>query len=130
MSRLLITLFALTIGAVALAGTPDETTLTVDLRDPAALGQLEQTRPDHYRKIHDILDGLREDPERAESGWLQTAFDAKDVELSRFVFKTSFPPKQTLRFRLDDVRYTMHVTRSDLLGQPTLIKQRAHAPQR
>jgi hypothetical protein len=41
-------------------------------------------------------------------------FDARDVDLSRYVIWTSNPPKQLLRFTLDDVRYVMHVSRNDL----------------
>jgi hypothetical protein len=119
--RLLTTLVAFAIGAGALAG-PAETTLTVDLRDPAALAQLERSNPEHYRKIRQILAGLLEQPARAESNWLQTTFGASDVELSRYLFKTSYPPKQALRFRLDNVRYTMHVTRSDIVARPAPSK--------
>jgi hypothetical protein len=53
-------------------------------------------------------------PQRAQSDWLQVNFDARDVDLSRYLIRTSNPPKQLLQFTLDDVRYTMHVTRSDL----------------
>jgi hypothetical protein len=121
LSRFLAALLAFTIGAGALAG-PAETSLTVDLSDPAALVRLERSNPEHYRKIRQILAGLIEQPDRAESDWLQTKFGASDVELSRYLFKTSYPPKQMLRFRLDDVRYAMHITRSDMVARPVALK--------
>ena len=71
---------------------------TVDLRDTGALGQLRRTNPAHFQKIERILAGLSESPERAEGHWLQTSFDAREVDLSRLVMKTSYPPRQMLRF--------------------------------
>jgi hypothetical protein len=121
LSRFLAALLALAIGTGALAG-PAETPLTVDLRDPAALVQLERSNPEHYRKIRQILAGLLEQPDRAESDWLQTTFGASDVEVSRYLLKTSYPPKQMLRFQLDNVRYTMHVTRSDIVARRAALK--------
>jgi hypothetical protein len=40
------------------------------------------------------------------------------VYLTRLLIKTSNLPKQLLRFALDDVRYVMLVTRSDLGATP------------
>jgi hypothetical protein len=68
-------------------------------------------------KIQEILRGLEEQPSRAEAGWLQTTFAAQDVSLGRGFFKTSYPPKQTLSFRLDDVRYLMNLTRTDMRAE-------------
>jgi hypothetical protein len=87
---------------------------SVDLRSPQALAQLQAENPAHFEKIRQILAGLQEEPQRAEGDWLQVNFDARDVDLSRFVIKTSYPPKQVLSFRLDEVRYTLYVTRRDL----------------
>lgn len=94
---------------------------TVDLRDASALQQLEQSNPAHYAKIREILEGLTAHPEHAESNWLETAFDARDVELSRLLLETSNPPRQMLRFTLDDTRYTLHVVRSDLVARPEVL---------
>lgn len=87
---------------------------TVDLRDPGALERLRTTNPHHFAQIRRVLAGLSETPELAEGDWLEVNFDARDVDLSRYVIKTSDPPKQLLRFTLDDVRYVMHVVRDDL----------------
>lgn len=90
---------------------------TVDLRNPQALTQLERTNPAHFDQIRRMLETLREQPDLAEGDWLEVAFDARDVDLSRYLINTSHPPKQLLRFTLDDVRYTMHVVRSDLTAE-------------
>jgi len=87
---------------------------TVDLRGPHALEHLQRVNPAHFGKIQDIVAALEEQPVRAEGDWLQVNFDARDVDLSRYLLRTSNPPKQLLRFTLDDVRYIMYVTRSDL----------------
>jgi hypothetical protein len=118
-----VTLFGalvLTLG-VAVAD-PAATTRTVDLRDAAALADLQRTRPAHYATVRRILADLEQQPDRAEGDWLQTNFDVRDVELSRLLLKTSNPPRQLLRFTLDDTRYTLHVTRSDLVAQPTVLR--------
>ena len=110
------TVFALLLAALAVcAYAADDAPLrTVDLRDPAALELLRQANPAHYEKIQRVVVGLREAPELAEGDWLEVSFDARDVDLSRYLIKTSYPPKQLLRFTLDDVRYVIHVVRGDL----------------
>lgn len=90
---------------------------TVDLRTPQALEHLKRDNPAHFEKIRQILAGLEEKPERVEADWLQANFNAQDVDLTRMIVKTSYPPKQLLNFRLDQVRYTMYVVRRDMVGQ-------------
>jgi hypothetical protein len=36
--------------------------------------------------------------------------------------KTSHPPRQMLRFTLDDTRYVLHVVRSDLVAKPVVLR--------
>jgi hypothetical protein len=110
---------ALAISSGAFAGDPSSAARTVDLRAPHALEQLQRTDPARYRKLQEILVGLRESPERAEGDWLQANFNVTDVDLSRYLFRTSDPPKQLLRFRLDDVRFVVYLTRFDLHGAVT-----------
>ena len=114
----ILAIFAL---GAALAG-PGPVERTVDLRDAAALGQLRQTNPGHFVKIERILAGLLERPERAEGDWLQANFDAREVDLSRLMMKTSNPPRQVLRFTLEDTRYVLHVVRSDLVASPVVLR--------
>lgn len=123
MTRSFIAALALaaSLGA-AVAGEPGTAPPTVDLRDAAAVEALRRSNPAHHALIRRILEGLAEQPERAESGWLQTQFDARDVELSRWLLKTSHPPRQLLRFTLDDTRYALHVVRSDLAATPAVLR--------
>ena len=95
---------------------------TVDLRDAAALERLRQHNPAHYATVRQILAGLAERPERVDGDWLQVNFDAREVELSRLLLKTSHPPRQLLRFTLDDTRYALHVVRSDLVARPSPLR--------
>ena len=120
MVRSLIIAFALAASTLALA--EDGVTRFIDLRNPQALAELKQSNPAHFEKIQQILSGLQEQPERAEGDWLQTNFNARDVNLSRFLVRTSNPPKQVLQFTLDDVCYTMHLVRSDLVPALTPVK--------
>lgn len=101
---------------LAAAGYAADTTVrgTIDLRNPQALEQLERANPEHFDKIRRMLEALREQPDLVEGDWLEVYIDARDVDLSRYLIKTSHPPKQLLQFTLDDVRYIMHVVRSDL----------------
>lgn len=114
----LITLLLVTGAALA---DPTGVRHAVDLRDSAALQQLERANPAHYAKIRQILAELTAHPERVESDWLQASFAAHDVELSQLLLKTSNPPRQLLRFTLDDTRYTLHVVRSDLVAKPAVL---------
>ena len=95
---------------------------TVDLRDAAALERVREENPAHYAAIRQILAGLAEKPERVEGDWLQATFDAREVELSRLLLKTSDPPRQQLSFTLDTTRYTLHVVRSDLVAEPQILR--------
>ena len=120
MRRLVVTLglLAFTLGLAEPGVAAD----AVDLRDGAALEQLRHSNPTHFALIQRILRELAEKPERVEGDWLQTNFDARDVEWSRLLLKTSYPPRQLLRFKLDDTRYTLDVVRSDLTAKPTLLR--------
>jgi hypothetical protein len=123
MRRWFVLLWALVFTASTAVADPAVTgSRSVDLRDPAALAELQRTRPAHFATIRQILAALQEQPQRAEGDWLQATFDARDVDLSRLLLKTSHPPRQLLRFTLEDTRYTLHVTRSDLVAQPTVLR--------
>lgn len=99
---------------VAGAALADE---LVDLTERGALQDLKASNPEHYERIVEIIEGLRQKPERAETGWLQVTFDAQNVDLSKLLLRTSNPPKQSLSFTLDDARYRLFVTRTDLVAE-------------
>jgi len=121
MVKLAVIAIALAVSVRALAGAA-ATPHTIDLRAPHALEKLQKANPAHFEKIQRVLDGLHEEPKRAEGDWLQVNFNARDVDLSRHLIRTSNPPKQLLRFTLDDARYTMYVTRSDLSATVKPVK--------
>ena len=112
MLKLAVAVLALAVSIPAFADTPT----TVDLRTPQALANLKRDNPAHFEKIKKILAGLEENPERVEGDWLQTTFDAHDVDLMRMIVKTSYPPKQLLSFRLEQTRYTLYLVRRDMVG--------------
>lgn len=112
MHKLAVAILALAVSIPALADAPT----SVDLRTPQALANLKRDNPAHFEKIRQILAGLEENPERIEGDWLQTTFDAQDVDLMRMVIKTSYPPKQLLSFRLEATRYTLYLVRRDMVG--------------
>jgi hypothetical protein len=112
MRRLATVVLALAVSIPAISEVP----ATVDLRTPQALANLKRDNPAHFEKIRQILAGLEENPERVEGDWLQTTFDAHDVDLMRMIVKTSYPPKQLLSFRLEQTRYTLYLVRRDMVG--------------
>ena len=113
----MLKLAAVILGLVAMTPAIAAPPAEIDLRTPHALAILKRDNPAHYEKIRQILAGLEEKPERVEADWLQATFDARDVDLTRMIVKTSYPPKQVLNFRLDQVRYTMYVVRRDMVAE-------------
>lgn len=114
MLKLIIICFALAVGSSVRAA---DARVVVDLRDANAVAQLEESNPEHFRKILRTIEALTANPTLAESGWLQTNVDARDVDLSRYMIRTSYPPKQLLQFTIDDTRYVMHLVRSDMAAR-------------
>lgn len=89
----------------------------VDLRTDSALETLQRTNPTHFAKIRQVIAALEERPQLAEGDWLQLTVAARNVDLSRNILRTSYPPKQLLQFTLDDTRYLMNLVRNDLTPQ-------------
>ena len=93
------------------------TAAEVDLRAPGALEALQRANPAHSAKVEEILERTRRFPEAGPTRWLPASVNASEVRYSEHLVRTSYPPQQTLRFRLDDVRYTVSVTRHDVAGR-------------
>lgn len=81
----------------------------VNLNKPGALEALEQSNPTHYEKVRQILEGILKQPDAAVPGWIQTNFDARNVNYAP-ILMTSDPPKRRLSFTLDEARYEAVVT--------------------
>jgi len=116
MWKRLIISFALAISASTWAADGEHVRV-VDLRAEHALEELKQTNSAHFEKIRQVIAALQEQPKLAEGDWLQVTVAARDVDLSRYIIRTSYPPKQLLQFTFDDTRYIMHLVRNDLTPQ-------------
>ena len=88
----------------------------IDLRAPGALEALLRSNPVHYAKVTEVIELAQQFPEAGPARWLPATINASEVQHTRGLLKTSYPPKETLRFMLDEVRYTLDVTRHDIAG--------------
>jgi len=93
------------------------TAADIDLRAPGALEALLRTNPVHYAKVTEVIELAQQFPEAGPARWLPATINASEVQHTRGLLKTSYPPKETLRFMLDEVRYTLDVTRHDVAGR-------------
>ena len=87
-----------------------------DLDRPGALEALRISNPTHYAKVRQILEGvfLRSDVEVPR--WMQTNFQAQDVQYGLIVL-TSHPPKRRLSFALDATHYAGTVVLTNVRGE-------------
>jgi hypothetical protein len=97
-------LLAGTIAAAQSPLTPPSATDTWRIETPQDLALIRAARPDHYRKILGILDGIQDQPDRKVAQWMATRFDAKQVDYHPLLL-VSLPPKRKLSFALDGVHY-------------------------
>src|SRR4030095_16685763 len=81
----------------------------VDLNAPSALDALERDRPEHYRKVREIMAEVQKQPDSEVPQWMRTRFDARDVNYGPLLLVTD-PPKRRLSFTIDEVRYQSTVT--------------------
>jgi hypothetical protein len=84
----------------------------VTLSSIGALEQLAHDSPAHYRVVQEVLSGLRQHAASDIPLWIQTTFDARDVEFRTLLLVTN-PPKRQLAFTLDYTRYVALVTLAD-----------------
>lgn len=116
MLKLIFVFVALAVGLDAHAADAEGKSV-VDLRDTRAWEQLQQDNPNHYERVRQAVEALTAQPQLAEGDWLQVNVNARDVDLSRYVIRTSYPPKQLLQFTIDETRYVMHLVRSDMAAR-------------
>jgi hypothetical protein len=109
MRRTLTIAALVSLWTVVAAAGPALPVRTIDLNAPGAFETLQQSRPAHFEKVRQILEGVpqRRDPE--VRGWMLVSFGARDVDYPP-VLLTSFPPQRQLSFVLDDTRYNARVT--------------------
>lgn len=109
-TRYVVAVLALLWAGVAVGGG------SIDLDQPGALQALQQSNPAHYEKVRKIMDGVLRQPEAAVPRWIQTTFAAENVSYAPIVL-TSHPPKRRLSFALDDTRYEVVLTLTNVRGQ-------------
>ena len=87
---------------------------TTDLSYPGAFEQLRASNPEHYEKLHQIVAGLTEKPNRVEGDWLTKTFGATALSVGRLSLVFGDLSKQSVEFRLDQSQYRLEVVRTDL----------------
>jgi hypothetical protein len=87
-----------------------------DLDRPGALEALRLSNPTHYSKVRQILEGVFLHSDAEVPRWMQTNFQAQDVQYGPIVL-TSHPPKRRLSFALDAMRYEGTVILTNVRGE-------------
>lgn len=100
---------AVALSLVPIAGAAEARAARVDLNRPGALKSLARENPAHYEKVSRILDHVVSMPVETVPGWIRTNFEGRNVLYTHLVL-TSYPPKRTLSFMLDDTLYVARVT--------------------
>lgn len=94
---------------------------TIDLNQAGALEALQLSNPAHYEKVRKILDGILHQPDAAVPRWIQTNFNARNVSYMP-VLMTSDPPKRRLSFALDEARYEVVLTLTNIRAEIVPLK--------
>ena len=95
----------------------------VDLDHPGALDRLRAENPEHFRKISEILMGLKTRTNSEAASWAKVKFDAQEFQLGN-IYLVSFPAKQRLSFSLDGTEYEALVVQPGTLRpQPQEVKR-------
>ena len=97
----------------------------VDLNKPGAMDQLKRDNPAHYSAVRGIVDHVFDRPEGMVEKWIRVTYKAEDVGYSPILL-ASDPPKRSLSFRLDDVRYRTLLTlpREAAVAEPAVRGER------
>ena len=81
----------------------------VNLDVAGALDALARDKPEHYRKVREIMADVQQQPDSVVPQWMRTRFDARDVNYAPLLLVTD-PPKRRLSFTIDEIRYHSTVT--------------------
>ena len=82
----------------------------INLDRPGAMNKLKNTTPEHYERIKNILYGISSGEIKNIKEWLKVDYDAIDPTVSKYFWKTSYPPKHTVAFTFDEFRYQLTIT--------------------
>ena len=102
-------------GETGVLGTSGKTVVYLD---GATLALLRTTNPRHYEKAQRIIAAANELCRPGDQRMQFVRYDAKDLSCSRYLLKTSNPPKRQIGFTLDDTRYVALVTVTDDQAKP------------
>ncbi|HEX5044952.1 MAG TPA: hypothetical protein VFV75_18805 [Candidatus Polarisedimenticolaceae bacterium] len=101
----------------------------VNLDRPGAMDALKRENPEHYTAVRGILASVLRQPEPMVEQWIRVTYKAEDVAYSPVLLATD-PPKRTLSFRLDDVRYQTLLTLPAVQAVPEPAIRREAKPPR
>jgi hypothetical protein len=110
MTRLIFAIIFLVLGV---AQATDVFALrTVNLDVPGTVEELRRANPVHYKKVRQIMAGLRERSDLEVPQWIRASFNASNVQYLPLLL-VSLPPKRRLSFTIDDTRYVAVITLTD-----------------
>lgn len=121
MVKSLVVAGAIVVAAASLAAADPRVPRVIDLDKPGALEALQQSNPGHYDKVREIVAGVVTQPDPDVPRWIQVKFAGRDVQYAPVVM-TSFPPQRRLAFALDDTRYHVVVTLTNVRGDVIPLK--------
>jgi hypothetical protein len=93
----------------------------VNLDVAGAMDALARDKPEHYRKVREIMAEVQKQPDFEVSRWMRTRFDARDVNYAPLLLVTD-PPKRRLSFTIDEVRYHSTLTLTNWKPRPIPAK--------
>jgi hypothetical protein len=81
----------------------------VDLGRPGAWEALERERPEHYRKLQEVVRTAQVETCETLPKILKTRLDVDSAQCSSYQLLTSLPPKRRLTLSLEGITYAMNV---------------------
>jgi hypothetical protein len=90
---------------------------TVYLRGEQDLAQLKATNPNHYERARKIMAAADVVCKPGPLSVVPAEANAKDTSCAEMLVLTSYPPKRTIGFTLDDVRYVAYVVLTANAGE-------------
>jgi hypothetical protein len=90
---------------------------TVYLRGDHDLEKLKQANPDHYARAKILMAAADVVCKPGPLATVPVEAKAKDASCANMLVLTSYPPKRTIDFTLDDVRYVAYVVLTESAAQ-------------
>jgi hypothetical protein len=90
---------------------------TVYLRGEQDLAQLKAANPNHYERARKLMAAADVVCKPGPLSVVPAEASAKDTSCANMVVLTSYPPKRTIGFTLDDVRYVAYVVLTESVAE-------------